>query len=291
MPDTQRALEVYIQPPRPDLLDGAAVAVIDILRATTVHTALLAHGAEAVYPVAQWADAQRLRGALPGSRLIGEVDSLPGPGAEFGNSPTEFASLDVTGWTTIHVTGNGTRALAAAAHAPFVISACLRNLSACAAALCNDAVRRVAPIAIVCSGDHNGSTASLEDTVAAGAYVEELTRLAPSLRLDNGAMIALKLWQAYDGPALAGPLAALAALRESPHGRDLIELGFEADLAYAAEIDAESVVPRLTTDSAGHARLQDLRDRQDRPAHSDSISRSQASRRRRNKAGSGSCPA
>ena len=202
MPDTQRALEVYIQPPRPDLLDGAAVAVIDILRATTVHTALLAHGAEAVYPVAQWADAQRLRGALPGSRLIGEVDSLPGPGAEFGNSPTEFASLDVTGWTTIHVTGNGTRALAAAAHAPFVISACLRNLSACAAALCNDAVRRVAPIAIVCSGDHNGSTASLEDTVAAGAYVEELTRLAPALRLDNGAMIALKLWQAYDGPAL-----------------------------------------------------------------------------------------
>ena len=255
MPDTQRALEVYIQPPRPDLLDGAAVAVIDILRATTVHSTLLAHGAEAVYPVAQWADAHRLRDVLPGSRLIGEVDSLPGPGAEFGNSPTEFASLDVSGWTTIHVTGNGTRALSAAAHAPFVISACLRNRNACAAALRNDAVRRDAPIAIVCSGDHNGSTASLEDTVAAGAYVEALIRLAPRLRLGNGAMIALKLWRAYDGPAPAAPLAALVALRESPHGRDLIELGFEADLAYAAESDVETVVPTLKTDHAGRSVL------------------------------------
>ena len=38
MPDTLHALEVYIQPPPSDLLDGAAVAVIDILRATTVHS-------------------------------------------------------------------------------------------------------------------------------------------------------------------------------------------------------------------------------------------------------------
>ena len=246
MPDTLRALEVYIQPPPPDLVDGAAVAVIDILRATTVHTTLLARGAEAVYPVAEWRDAHRLRDALPGSRLIGEVGSLPGPGAEFGNSPTEFASLDVTGWTAIHVTGNGTRALAAAAHAPFVISACLRNLSACAAALLS--TERGAPIAIVCSGDHHGTTASLEDTVAAGAYVEALTRQRPTLSLGNGAIIALTLWQACKS-------APLAALRESPHGRDLIELGFEADLSYASESDVETVVPMLKTDHAGRSVL------------------------------------
>ncbi len=246
MPDTLRALEVYIQPPPHDLLNGAAVAVIDILRATTVHTTLLARGAEAVYPVAEWGDAHRLRDALPGSRLIGEVGSLPGPSAEFGNSPTEFASLDVTGWTAIHVTGNGTRALSAAAHAPFVVSACLRNRSACAAALLS--TEHGAPIAIVCSGDHHGSTASLEDTVAAGAYVESLIRLAPRLRLGNGAIIALKLWQAYKG-------APLAALRESPHGRDLIELGFEADLSYASESDVETVVPTLMTDRAGRSVL------------------------------------
>ncbi len=246
MPDTLRALEVHIQPPPPDLLDGAAVAVIDILRATTVHGTLLAGGADAIYPVAEWADADRLRDALPGSRLIGEVGSLPGPGAEFGNSPTEFASLDVTGWTAIHVTGNGTRALAAAAHAPFVVSACLRNRSACAAALLS--AERAAPIAIVCSGDHHGATASLEDTVAAGAYVEALTRQRPTLSLGNGAMIALRLWQAYRS-------APLIALRESPHGRDLIELGFQADLSYASQSDVETVVPTLKTDRAGRSVL------------------------------------
>ena len=43
-----------MQPPDPALLDGATVAVIDILRATTVHAALLGGGAEAIYPVAEW---------------------------------------------------------------------------------------------------------------------------------------------------------------------------------------------------------------------------------------------
>ena len=61
-------------------------------------------------------------------------------------------------------------------------------------------------------------------------------------------MIALRLWQAYKS-------APLAALRESPHGRDLIELGFEADLSYASESDVETVVPTLKTDRAGRSVL------------------------------------
>ena len=248
MPADAPVVEVHLQPPPAALLEDAAIVVIDILRATTVHAALLAGGAEAVYPVAEWPDAHRLRERIPGARLIGEINSLPGPQAEYGNSPTEFAALDVRGWRIIHVTGNGTRALSAAARAPFVISACLRNLSACAAALRREAELHGRPIAIVCSGDHGGTTASFEDTAAAGAYVEALSRLAPTLRLGNEALIALRLWQRCAA-------APLNALRESPHGRDLLTLDFAADLAYAAEIDAEPVVPRLTRDSEGRPYL------------------------------------
>ncbi len=249
MRDTPPDLEVYTQPPPPAQLEQAAAAVIDILRASTVHAALLGGGAAAIYPAAEWPRARQLLGQLPGSRLIGEIGSLPGPGAEYGNSPTEFAALNVAGWTAVHVTGNGTRALNAAAGAPFVLSACLRNLSACAQALHREAAEQQRSIAIVCSGDHGGAAASFEDTAAAGAYVEALSTLAGDrLQLGNGALIALKLWQTYaDAP--------LAALREAPHGRDLIELGFGADLEYAAELDAAAVVPALSTDRAGRPLL------------------------------------
>ena len=250
MPNSSLPLNVYFQPPDPALLAGAAVVVIDILRATTVQAALLAGGAEAIYPVAEWADARALREAMPGARLIGEVNSLPGPGAEFGNSPTEFAALDVRGWRAIQVTGNGTRALSAAAGAPFVLSGCLRNLSACADALAREAAASRRPIAIVCSGDHGGRSASLEDAVAAGAYAAALAERLPLAQTD-GALIARGLWRSYasDPPA---------ALRESPHGRDLLELDFNADLAYAAAIDAESIVPQLSADGRNRFRLQVL---------------------------------
>ena len=241
-------LEVYLQPPDPALLDGAAVAVIDILRATTVHAALLGGAAEAIYPVAEWPQAHTLRDQIPGARLIGEIDSLPGPQAEYGNSPTEFAALDLAGWVCVHVTGNGTRALSAASGAPFALSACLRNLSACAAALAQEAAEQRRPIAIVCSGDHGGRTASFEDAVAAGAYVQALSGRG-AFRLGNGALIALELWRAH----AHNPLAAL---QESPHGRDLLALGFAADLAYAADLDAETAVPLLAQDGRGRAVLQ-----------------------------------
>ena len=236
-----------MQPPDPALLDGATVAVIDILRATTVHAALLGGGGEAIYPVAEWPQAHALRDQIPRARLIGEIDSLPGPQAEYGNSPTEFAALDPAGWVCVHVTGNGTRALSAASGAPFTLSACLRNLSACADALAREASEQRRPIAIVCSGDHGGRTASFEDTAAAGAYVQALSERG-AFRLGNGALIALELWRAHAHDPLA-------ALQESPHGRDLLELGFSGDLAYAADLDAETAVPLLVRDGEGRAVL------------------------------------
>ena len=126
-----RGLEIqaYLQPPPASALGGSAVIVLDIFRATTVHAALFAGGACAVYPVADIASGVSLRDAIPGSRLIGEVGALPPPEAEYGNSPTEFESMDVSGWTVVHVTSNGTRALVNAMDAELALSGCLRNMS------------------------------------------------------------------------------------------------------------------------------------------------------------------
>ena len=243
-----RDLEVqaYLQPPPAAALSGAAVVVLDILRATTVHAALFAGRARAVYPVADFASGLSLRDAIPDSRLIGEVGALPPPEADFGNSPTEYESIDVRGWTVVHVTSNGTRALVDALDADLALSGCLRNMSASIDYLLAGEPSRVA---IVCSGDHGGTSPSVEDAFAAGAYVSRLQRIVPSASIRGGARLALKLYQAY----ARSPARAFA---DSPHGDHLGNLGFEADLRYAGDIDADSTVIALVVDQSGRPILE-----------------------------------
>lgn len=235
-----------MQPPPADALSGLAVIVLDIFRATTVHAALFSGGARRVYPVADFGTGVALRDALPGSRLIGEVGALPPPEADFGNSPTEFDSMDVSDWTVVHVTSNGTRALAGALEADLALSGCLRNLSASIEYLLAGAPERVA---VVCSGDHGGTAPSVEDSFAAGAYVTAIKRVAPDLTLRGGARLALKLYQGYG----RSPSRAFA---DSPHGDHLSKLGFQADFKYAGDVDADSTVIALGVDGSGRPVLE-----------------------------------
>ncbi len=219
--------------------------VLDIFRATTVHATLFAGGASAVYPVADFTAGVALRDQLAaggvGSILIGEVGALPPPEADYGNSPTEFAAMDVEGWTVVHVTSNGTRALVGASEADIALSACLRNLGASLTYLLD---RGADKLAIVCSGDHGGTAPSVEDAFAAGAFVARLRRLRSDVVLRGGARLALKLYHAYGR-------APSRAFADSPHGDHLKQLGFNADFDYAAAIDAEAKVIRLSTGASG----------------------------------------
>ena len=244
--DGRIEIEVYFQPPPSEALRGAAAVVLDIFRATTVHAALIGGGADAVYPVEDFAQGTRLRAALPSSLLIGEIDALPPPEADFGNSPTEFAARDVRGWTVVHVTSNGTRALLGASEAELALSGCLRNLRASTAHLLHAGTERVA---VVCSGDHGGSAPSVEDAFAAGAYAARLQRSAGHVTLRGGARLALRVYHAYS----RSPSRAFA---DSPHGDRLRSLGFQADFAYAGAVDADPSVIVLRRDDSGRPVLQ-----------------------------------
>lgn len=244
--DNAPELEVYLQPPPDSALGGAAVVVLDIFRATTVHSALFAGGVDRVYPVEDFAAGVALREELPGSRLIGEVGALPPPEADYGNSPTEFDTIEVNGWTVVHVTSNGTRALVGALQADLALSGCLRNMSASIGHLL---ARRPQSLAIVCSGDHGGTSPSVEDSFAAGAYVARIKREHPQAVLRGGARLALKLYQSY----ARSPSRAFA---DSPHGDHLKHLGFHADFKYAGDVDADQTVIALGLDASGRPVLE-----------------------------------
>jgi 2-phosphosulfolactate phosphatase len=229
---------------------GRVCVVMDVLRASSTLVTLLERGAAPVY-VAGTVDAARaLAASLPGRALLcGEVGGLPPPGVDHGNSPTEMAGLPLVGRPVVLATSNGTRALAALAAAPAVLVGCFLNTTAAVTRGLALARTLDADLTLVCSGDANGSQFSLEDALAAGYLVDRALAQdgAETTVLDDAARAAWRLWQSY---AAAAPPAEAAArgFADSTHGRDLARLGFDADLAYCARVDASQAVPRLAVD-------------------------------------------
>ncbi|RYG88098.1 2-phosphosulfolactate phosphatase [bacterium] len=118
-----------------DFVAGARAArgvaiVIDVFRAATVQCHAFGRSASRVIPVADEAEARRLKADHPDWLLIGERHARKLPGFDHGNSPSEIAALDLTGRTVVHTTHAGTQGLAAAQGATHVLSAALVNASA-----------------------------------------------------------------------------------------------------------------------------------------------------------------
>ncbi len=83
-------------------IQGRTVFVIDILRATTVMCAALAHGAKALIPVASTEEALRLAQTIGSDDVLlaGERNCLRIPGFQLGNSPLEMREPAVRGKTS-----------------------------------------------------------------------------------------------------------------------------------------------------------------------------------------------
>lgn len=216
---------------------GHAVVVVDVLRATTSLVAMHENGLLRSIMSENIRQARQLARANF-SLLCGEVRALPPAGFDHGNSPAELAALSFKGKSAVMMTTNGTRAIAAAAAAPYVAIGAFTNRAAAARKLLDEAARRELDISVVCAGTERGLTFALEDSIAAGAIVEAAREADPALHLADSAWAALHLWRWYRGDAMR-------AFRQSRHGRSLLEKGFERDLRFAARLDVSEVVPVL----------------------------------------------
>jgi 2-phosphosulfolactate phosphatase len=207
--------------------------VVDVLRACTTVAHALAAKALGVIPVGSVEDATRLAATLDRETTIlcGERQSLRIEGFDVGNSPAEMTEEAVGGKTIVLSTTNGARTMATLQSAQGCVAASLTTLSACVAhAAAFDQVT------IVCAGSEG--CFAREDFFCAGCLAAEIERSRPGVRLDDGARTAIELaWRHRDRPE--------EVIAESDHGRRLAELGFERDLALAAEIDRFAFVPVL----------------------------------------------
>lgn len=218
-----------------DLRD-AVVVVIDVLRATTTIAYALQNGARAVIPCEEPHDALAVRERLGADAVLGgERNSVCIPGFDLDNSPSSYTRENLEGKTVAFTTTNGTRALnrAMQASAKAVVCGAFVNLTAVV-----DFVRRMNPqrALLACAGSEGAI--ALEDVLCAGAIASRLQGVEQGVELSDGAKAAML---AYRGAAQD----LHAAISTSHHAQSLIEVGFAADIAVAAQIDAVAVVPEL----------------------------------------------
>ena len=221
---------------QPEDLEGSVAIVIDVLRATSVMVTALAAGAERILACETIDAAKAVCQQVGGQALLcGERGGVPIEGFDCGNSPAEYGKEVVGGKTIVMTTTNGTRALAAAKTADSVVTASLLNLSA--------VVERVAQhqrVAVICAGT-NGAVSN-EDVLAAGGIAQRLCDEKNFAPEGDSVRLAMQLWGTVaDRGVTEAKLEA--ALRDTQGGRNLLKLGYEADLARVARIDLYSLVP------------------------------------------------
>ena len=231
---------------------GGIAVVIDVLRASTTIVTALAHGATRVRPVLTVPEARDMHAAAGaagpgyGPLLGGERGGLKIDGFDLGNSPLEYSRGRVGGRSIVITTTNGTAALHACSGAVAVLIGAIVNRTAVAACARSLAEQRAGCDAhLVCAGTEGAVTE--EDLLAAGAILDAVVQHhgCSEDALDATGREALAFFRST---VAAGPTAADAinrAFATSIGGRNLIDLGMDADLPVSAAIDSLPVVPRL----------------------------------------------
>lgn len=216
-------------------------AVVDVIRATTTLVAMAEAGDPEVWIAGDVTAARQAASQLgPHTLLCGERGGLPPQGFDHGNSPREFQHTDLTGRRAVLSTTNGAYAIERWGHSRRTLIAALRNAGAVADRLLQDP--DAPSITIACAG-RSGALA-LDDLYTAGVIVQRLREASPDLNLDESAVTALHVTDAYP--------SADAALAASRSARLLKPVGLWDDVAYCAQIDVSQAVPEV----GGHGRIQ-----------------------------------
>ncbi|HEY8875884.1 MAG TPA: 2-phosphosulfolactate phosphatase [Desulfosporosinus sp.] len=214
-------------------LEDKLVIVIDVLRATSTMVTALANGCQSIVPVLSPEDAIKRRLTLPGSLLGGERNVLPIEGFDLGNSPFDYVPEKVGGKKVIITTTNGTRAIRDASAAPKIWMASFLNMQSIVLAVLQqfETSDKLQGIVVFCAGTEERF--DLPDTLCAGMLVDGL---GTNVILNDLGEAARMLYRSSENHIVD-------KIRDSVHGKKLISLGFERDVAYCSTPNVLPIIP------------------------------------------------
>jgi 2-phosphosulfolactate phosphatase len=229
-------VDVVLLPRDLPVVADRAVAVFDVLRATTSMAAALAAGVKEIRIFPEVEAARAAAAGFAGKKLLcGEIGCLAPPGFDLGNSPGAF-SAEHAGRTLFMSTTNGTRALIAAQSARVVLTAALVN----AAAVAHRLHQLGLEVVLLCAGT-DGAIA-MEDVLGCGAVLDSLRQRRPAEPASDIARMALRLFHGTRDD-LKG------VLRQAQGGVNIIKAGLPEDIDFAARLNLLTAVGRLAADS------------------------------------------
>ncbi len=189
MPDSKFSIDVCFSPALYPFFHNneTIVVVTDILRAGSAICTAFMNGAEKIIPVETLAEAKELKSK--GFLVAAERDGFVMDFADFGNSPYNFSSASVKSKTIVYSTTNGTQAIHLAGKSHKVIIGSFLNLTAS----CDWLINQQRNVIILCAGWK--SKFNLEDTLHAGAIVEQLLKNNRFFTICDSAYASLDLWK------------------------------------------------------------------------------------------------
>jgi 2-phosphosulfolactate phosphatase len=220
----------YIEAPANDIY-----IVIDAMRATTTLAVMFEAGARRVLAAQTLEQALEAARKVPGRMLCGERHMKTPAGFDYGNSPAQFARLDLKERELILTTSNGTRALFACPEQSTRLAGSFYNAQAVTGYALDLAAQQRSNIAIVCAAEYGYF--ALEDSTSAGYMALELQRQYSGLHCPDNVQAAITLYESY-------PPARLLECAQS--ARDLKAGGQERDLDFCLHKNASTCVPAVT---------------------------------------------
>ncbi len=227
-------VNVLISPVNADELyfTGKTTVVIDVLRASTTIISALANGAREVVPVATVEFAVKVSGGMFGGQTLlgGERNTKKIEGFALGNSPAEYLHEIVDNKTIVFYTTNGSKAIVKAKFSKNLFVGSFNNLQI----LSEQLIKLNTDIEIMCAGNNN--LFCMEDTVCAGKLIDEIKSLNKKLELSDSAKAANALNKAFGKNILQ-------MLKDTEHGKLLVENGYEDDLELSAKLNTINLIP------------------------------------------------
>jgi len=145
------------------------VVVIDVLRAFSTDAYAFAAGARQIILVSTVDEALALKREMPEAHLMGELNRYPIDEFEFGNSPSQIASLDLSGAVLIHRSSAGTQGVVRSVQAESLLAASFCCARATAAFIQQSSPRLISFVISGVEPDGRG-----DEDLACSEYIEAL---------------------------------------------------------------------------------------------------------------------
>ncbi|HOP05905.1 MAG TPA: 2-phosphosulfolactate phosphatase [candidate division Zixibacteria bacterium] len=211
----------------------AIVVIVDVLSFSTAVEAAVARGAE-VLPFDRCGD-EAAGYAETNNAFLAVSRKKRNASHNFSLSPVSLTKLNKDDRLVLPSPNGATLSFKAAESGITIVAGCLRNARA-VAEFCRS---QKGPIAIIAAGEKRDGYGgplrpAAEDLIGSGAIINRMgtLTLSPEAEVARGAY-------RYLCNDLSGAFINCAS------GRELIEIGFESDVLFAAEIDVSSTVPVL----------------------------------------------